>query len=223
MQTRQRRRTIFIAGFALYFVALWVLWPTMAIYPLKIFVVFMHELSHAIAGALTGGVVESITLSARQGGATYVRGGNAFIMLTAGYLGSLFWGLLLLHAANARGRTPRRALNALAVLLLLVTIFFVRSLFGVAFGILFGIGLLIASRRLPPNGVVAVLTVLGLTSALYALLDIRDDVFARPGAPSDANVLSQMTGVPTLVWGCVWTAVALVACGLMLRRLYARV
>ncbi len=223
MQTKQRRRLIFVAGFSLYFVALWVLWPTMVIYPLKIFVVFLHELSHALAGALTGGRVESITLSAREGGATYVRGGNHFLMLSAGYLGSLFWGLVLLHAANARGKMPRRALGALACVLLIATIFFVRSWFGVAFGILFGLLLLFASRRLPANGVVVALTVLGLTSALYALLDIRDDVFARPGAPSDANMLAQVTGIPTLVWGSVWTVVALVACWAMLRRLYNRV
>jgi hypothetical protein len=214
---------IFVAGFAAYFVLLWALWPTLFIYPLKIFVVFLHELSHAFAGAMTGGRVESITLSPREGGATYVRGGNGFLMLSAGYLGSLFWGLLLLWAATARGRMPRTVLGLLAITLLGATALLVRSGFGIAFGILFGITLLFASRRLPANGVSMVLTVLGLTSALYALLDIRDDVFARPSAPSDANMLAQLTGIPTLFWGLVWTAIALVACWAMLRRLYARV
>ncbi|MEO5510983.1 MAG: M50 family metallopeptidase [Longimicrobiales bacterium] len=214
---------IFVAGFAVYFVVLWALWPTLFIYPLKIFVVFLHELSHAIAGALTGGHVESITLSPREGGATFVSGGNRFLMLSAGYLGSLFWGLLLLRAASGRGRMPRTVLGILAITLLLATAVLVRSGFGIIFGIVFGITLFFASRRLPANGVASVLTVLGLTSALYALLDIRDDVFARPSAPSDANMLAQLTGIPTLFWGCVWTAIALFACWVMLRRLYSRV
>ncbi len=43
--------------------AIWVLWPTPVVYPLKIFVVMLHELSHAIAALATGGHVVRITLS----------------------------------------------------------------------------------------------------------------------------------------------------------------
>jgi hypothetical protein len=220
MKPLHRRRLTFVAGFTAYFLALWVLWPTMFVYPLKIFVVFLHELSHAVAGVATGGRVESITLDPNQGGATYVRGGNGFIMLSAGYLGSLLWGLLLLEAARARPKTARLSLCALACLMLVVTALFVRSWFGVVFGLLFGLVLLFAGRRLPGDGIVVVLTVLGLTSALYALFDIRDDIIARPTAPSDAFMLAQATGIPTLVWGGLWGLIALVACGWMLRKMW---
>jgi hypothetical protein len=223
MRPRHQRRLIFIAVFAIYFVLLWVLWPTLAVYPLKIFVVFLHELSHAMAGVATGGHVERITLSAAEGGATYVRGGSGFITLSAGYLGSLVWGLLLLLAANARPARARATLSALAVLTLFATVMFVRSMFGFGFGLMFGLVLLIASRRLPAAGVRVALTVLGLTSALYAVLDIRDDVLARPSAESDANMLAHMTGIPTVVWGVLWITIALVCCWLVLRRLYERV
>lgn len=222
MKPLHRRRLAFVAGFTAYFIALWVLWPTLFVYPLKIFVVFLHELSHGIAGAATGGHVERITLDPNQGGATYVRGGNAFLMLTAGYLGSLLWGLLLLEAAKARPKRARLALSALACLVLVVTVLFVRSWFGVAFGLLFGLVLLFAGRRLTPGAIAVVLTVLGLTSALYALFDIRDDIIARPTAPSDAFMLSQLTGVPTLFWGGLWGIIALAACGWMLRKMYLR-
>ena len=50
----------------------------------------------------------------------------------------------------------------------------------------------------------------GLFSVLYALLDIRDDVFGAPaGAVTDATMLAQHTGVPSLVWGVVWGLVGL--------------
>jgi hypothetical protein len=222
MRPLHKRRMIFIAGFAIYFVLIWALWPTLAIYPLKIFVVFMHELSHATAGVLTGGHVDRITLNAQQGGATYVSGGNGFLMLSAGYLGSLLWGLILLLAANARPRTARAVLAALACVILIATVALVRSAFGFGFGLLFGFALLIASRRLRPGGVVATLTVLGMTSALYALLDIRDDILMRPGLPSDAHMLAQATGIPTLVWGFLWGAIAIAACWTILRRLYPK-
>ena len=96
-----RRRLIFLGGFALYFGALWFMWDTPVVYPLKIFVVLLHEVSHAVAAVATGGHVDRIVLDPYQGGAAYVTGGNAFITLSAGYLGSLAWGVLLILAAQA--------------------------------------------------------------------------------------------------------------------------
>lgn len=223
MRTQNQRRLIFVAGFTVYFTLLWVLWPTLAVYPLKIFVVFLHELSHALAGVATGGHVDRITLSPQEGGATYVSGGIAFITLSTGYPGSLVWGLLLLLAADARPARARLVMSLLACTMLFATVMLVRSLFGFAFGLLFGFSLLLASRRLSAGGVRMSLTVLGLTSALYAVLDIRDDVLARPAMESDANMLAHMTGVPTVVWGVLWISVALVACYMVMRKLYARV
>lgn len=220
MTNLQRRRLLFLAGLGAYLTALWVLWPTMAVYPLRIFVVFLHELSHAAAAVATGGRVESISLDWREGGVTWVRGGNAFLMLSAGYLGSLLWGLLLLAIARSKPRRAPAALQALGWLTVLITLFFVRGAFGIVFGFLFGAALVLAGRRLRPDPAVVVLSVLGLTSALYAVLDIRSDILDRPGAPSDAAMLAELTGVPTLFWGGLWTTLALAACALMLHRLW---
>ena len=95
MKPKTRRRWAFVGGFVLYFSLLWTLWDTAFIYPLKIFVVLLHEVSHAIAIWATGGVVDHIVLDPRQGGATLGRGGSAFLALSAGYLGSLLWGTAL--------------------------------------------------------------------------------------------------------------------------------
>ena len=213
---------VFLAGFAVYFTALWLLWPTVWIYPFKIFVVFLHELSHAVAGLATGGTVQRITLDPREGGATYVNGGNAFVMLSAGYLGSLLWGLALLLVARARQRIARSAVLVLGAVLLGASVLFVRNGFGFVFGLLFGLMLLVGARKLPDGGIIVLLTGLGLTSALYALFDIRDDILTRPELQSDANMLSQLTGVPTLAWGFLWGGLALVACWFAGRRILQR-
>lgn len=220
MATLRRRRMLFLAGLTGYLAALWLLWPTVAVYPLKVFVVFLHELSHAIAAVATGGRVEAITLDWREGGATWVEGGNAFVMLSAGYLGSLLWGLALLAVARSKPRRAPLAIQALGVLTLGITLLFVRGPFGILFGFLFGAALLLAGRRLRPDAAVVVLSVLGLTSALYALLDIRSDILSRPGAPSDAAMLAQLTGIPTLFWGGLWAGLAAACCALMLHRLW---
>jgi len=222
MQRQNKRRLLFVGTFALYFAALWLLWPTAWVYPLKMFVVLLHEASHALAALASGGLIERIVLDPREGGAAYARGGNSFLMLSAGYLGSLIWGLVLLWAARTKPARARQVVNALAIFVLAVAFAFIRGPFGFLFAAACGAALFVAARKLPQGGLVVLLTMLGLTSALYAILDIRDDILRRPHLPSDAFMLSELTGVPTLVWGFAWGAFALLACGWVGRELYRR-
>lgn len=67
--------------------------------PLKILVVFLHELSHAMTAVFTGGDIISISVSPAEGGEAWTRGGSRFLTLSAGYLGSLLIGLALLWVA----------------------------------------------------------------------------------------------------------------------------
>ena len=222
MQQRNKKRLLFLGTFALYFAALWFLWPTVWVYPLKMFVVLLHEASHALAALVSGGLVERIVLDPREGGAAYARGGSPFFMLSAGYLGSLIWGLVLLWAARTTPAKTRAVVNGLAIFILAIALAFIRGPFGFLFAATAGGLLFLAARKLPQAGLVVLLTVLGLTSALYAILDIRDDILRRPHLPSDAQMLSELTGVPTLWWGLVWGAFALLACAYVGRELYRR-
>lgn len=216
------RRLTFVLGFAVYFAALWLLWETPIVYPLRLFVVMLHELSHAAAVLATGGRVEAIVLFSNEGGATYARGGNAFLALSAGYLGSLFWGLGLIAAARARAATVRAVVTGMGLLFLAVAVVYVRNGFGLVFCLISGLALIAATRWLRAPGLARVLTVLGLTSALYAILDIRGDILQSPHLESDAYMLAQMTGIPTLVWGAIWMTIAIWSCWLALRRAYRR-
>ncbi len=210
----------FALAFGLFFVALWLLWDTPVVYPLKIFVVLLHEVSHAIAVVATGGVLDRITLDPYQGGATHFSGGNAFVALNAGYLGSLLWGGLLFSASRTRWIRSDWVNGAIGALVILLTVFFVRSTFGVVFGILFGLSLVVASREMGRTMNRRLLWVLGLTSALYAILDIKSDVLDRPQLQSDAAVLADMLGIPTALVGIVWIGVALVFSAWLLSRAF---
>ena len=87
----------------LIFIAIGFLWNTLFVYPLKIFVVFMHEVSHGLAAIATGGRILEIQINPQQGGHALTQGGSRFWTLTAGYLGSLLWGgVILLLAARTR-------------------------------------------------------------------------------------------------------------------------
>ena len=213
-----RRRVLFLVGFAVYFILLWLFWNSPVVYPVRVFVVFLHEISHGAAAVATGGSIQRITLNPRLGGACYCPGGNAFLTLSAGYLGSLVWGGLLLEVGRKAGRRAHAITRGVGGAVIILTLLFVRGGFGIAFGLLFGGFLLLVSDRIGAEANRTLLAVLGLTSVLYAILDIKSDVLDRPHLPSDAHMLAQLTGVPTVAWGVLWIGIAvLVASWLLVR------
>jgi hypothetical protein len=220
MSDRANSKLRFVFGFMLFFAALWLLWDTVLVYPLKIFVVLLHEMSHAVAAVATGGSIQRITLDPLQGGACYCPGGNALLTLSAGYLGSLLWGGLMISAARSK-RIKTSLVNMLiGGLVIGLTALYVRNGFGIAFGVAFGLGMIAIARKLSATVNRSLLLTLGLTSALYAILDIKSDVIDRPELRSDAHMLAELTGVPTVAWGVIWIAAALAFSFWLLRRAY---
>lgn len=188
-------------------------WASPLLWPLKIFVVFLHELSHVVAIILTGGHPSGISLSPNQGGLAYGFGGNGFVVANAGYLGSLCWGLVLLAVANRR-RAVSWFLRAMGVGLGVATLIWMRPFisFGFLYGLAAAISLFVVGWRFSASFGSAFLRILGIFSCLYALVDIQLDVL-HPGSwggTSDASILAEMTGVPALVWGAGWTLLSVV-------------
>jgi hypothetical protein len=210
----------FIVGFAAFFTALWFFWDTSLVYPLKIFVVLLHEISHAIASVATGGGIEKITLDPRQGGACHCFGGNAFITLSAGYLGSLLWGGAMFSAARSDKVKTSWVNGFIGAMVVALTVFFVRGGFGMIFGIAFGLTMIFVSKQMGSAVNRGLLLTLGLTSALYAILDIKSDVLDRPNIRSDAAMLSEITGVSTTIWGLIWISIAIAVSVWLMRRAY---
>ena len=222
MNRRTRSRLVFVLAFLAYFAAVWFLWNTPVVYPLKIFVVLLHEVSHAAAALATGGTVEAILLDPSQGGACRCPGGSPFWTLSAGYLGSLGWGAFLILAAESRRVRARTMVATVAGLVLLLTAGYLRGVFAVTFGVLFGLGLAAAARWLGETLNRLLVRVVGMTSCLYVLLDIKSDVLDRPYLRSDAAVLAELTGVPTLLWGLIWLFVAVLVVAWLVRRSWRR-
>jgi hypothetical protein len=220
MKTQTKRKLVFLGGFAAYFSALWFLWDTSAVYPLKVFVVLLHEISHAIVAVATGGTIERIVIDRNQGGACYCPGGNAFATLTAGYLGSLAWGGLLVTAGQVKRLNSRWVTGAAGILVIALTLAYVRSTFGFGFGLAFGLALVIGAAKLSAAVNQGILLTLGLTSCLYAILDIKSDILDRPELQSDASMLGDLTGIHTVVWGSLWITVAVLASAWLFHRSY---
>ena len=195
-----------------------VLWDTFLVYPFRLFVVLLHEISHGLAAVLTGGAIESIDLRFDEGGVCRTRGGWPLLILNAGYLGSLFWGATFLVLGERRTRS-RSVIAAIGAFTLVVTLLYVRTLFGVVNGLLAGGALLAVAARLRPAVSEVLLAAIGATSALYAVWDIASDVLFRHSNQSDAAALAALTSVPAIVWGVAWIAVSVGVLGYVLKRL----
>ena len=192
----------------LIFIAIGFLWNTLFVYPLKIFVVFMHEVSHGLAAIATGGRILEIQINPQQGGHALTQGGSRFWTLTAGYLGSLLWGGIILLLA-ARTRFDKAISILIGVGMVAISIGFGESTFTYLFGIGFGVALIAIGFYLPEAVNDWVLRIIGVTSCLYAILDIKSDVLDRSSLRSDARMLSEVTGIATEVWGALWILIAI--------------
>jgi len=117
-----RRDLLVASGAFVVAVALWQVQELyFLLYPLRLFVTMVHELAHGIAAELTGGTFLHFEVTSRGAGLAYTRGGARFVIIQAGYLGTAFFGALVLYLTH-RTRWPGRVAIGLGVFLGILTL-----------------------------------------------------------------------------------------------------
>jgi hypothetical protein len=211
-----------MAWLAALVVLAYVLWDTPLLYPVKLFVVVLHEMSHGLAAVLCGGRIVEIKIDPRIGGlcTSMIPGGSLthIFVASAGYLGSMFWGALIL-IIGARSRYDRYISLVIGLVVLFLTLLYVRELFGFVFCTLFGLFMLASFRFLPDWWNDGMVKFLGMSSCLYAIVDIKEDLIDRSGIGSDADAIARMLGFPALsvAIGVLWIIAALVILGFSMK------
>ncbi len=195
------------------------LFDSVVVYPFRLFVVFLHEVGHGTAAVLTGGRIVSIGISPDEGGVCVTRGGIRFVVLNAGYLGSLLFGALFLLLGSRR-RSAALVVGGIGLFTVAAALVYVRTWFGFAYTLVAGLVLLLVAVKLRPAASEWLLAAIGSMSMLYAVADIASDVIFRHSATSDAAALAGLTGVPALAWGLVWIGVSLGVLAAVVRKLY---
>ncbi len=183
------------------------LWPSAVAYPLKLLVVFFHESSHALMTLFTGGEVVELVVNQMQGGHVVSRGGNRFLILSAGYLGSSLWGAVI-YLLAVGSRYDRAIMVLLGVTIAAIGLFFVRAPFALGFALATAAVMVVVGLKVSREINDMVLRLIGLTSMLYAPLDIYSDTIERAGMRSDAMMLAAEFGGAEVLWGGAWLAVS---------------
>ncbi len=200
----------------LMFVIVVIFWHSLLIYPIKLFVVILHEFSHGFAAVLTGGRIVEIQINEQVGGfcrtlipQTFTA---RFIVSSAGYLGSIFWGGVILIIA-ARTKYDNILGIVIGGFLILLALLYIRTPFGFLFTVGFGVCLIIISSLVKNTLIDILMRFLGMTSCLYVIIDIKQDLIDRSGIGSDADTIAQLFNSPGLSVpiGIVWILSAVCA------------
>ncbi len=195
-------------------------------YPFRIFVTFVHEGGHALAALLTGNSVASLSVATDGSGVTLTSTGgpiSQIIISSAGYLGSMVFGALLLILIR-KAVAARIVLLACALYVFGLTMIFglIKPLFWIDgwsripftlfAGLFISVGLVLIARFASARVATFFVSFLAVQSVLNALFDLKtllflSSPFGRPD-PTDAVNMATVTGIPAIFWTVAWIAVA---------------
>ncbi len=174
-------------------VLLIIFWNSPFLFPLKLFVVYLHEISHAMAVMLTGGKLENIQIFLNESGYVQAKGGNFFLIAIAGYIGSIFWGSLMLYS-GLTGKAHQIMSVFIASLLFFFSIYplihfsGMPSLLPFILGIILG-GILLFSSFWSYRLNRGILFFFGSLTSLYGVFDLND-FFSGRIMETDAGILA---------------------------------
>jgi hypothetical protein len=184
-------------------------WDSPVLLPFKLLSVMGHETGHALASLVVGGSVDRVSLRLDESGECLSRIPDGFFarvtVFSAGYVGSALISVLLL-VLSYRFEARRLMLGLACAWLSLMTLFYARDAFTLVFALvmagLFGLG----ARFLPDALVGFVNLFIASFTALYAVMDLKDDLWnSAVRSHSDAQLLADVTIVPAVVWAALWT------------------
>lgn len=203
------------------------LWNTLLVYPIKLFVVMLHEMSHGLMAIAFGGQIIEIQISQHIGGyCLYTISPtfwSEFMTGSAGYLGSLFWGSLILVLAVKSERDKYITL-LIGMILIILSYFVLQSgeFFGTAMTFGLGLFMLIAFKYFGTFFHDLWLKFLGITSCAYVILDIKGDLIDNSNIGSDADAIAALTGIPSVIVGVIWMVIAVITMFMVLRYVYQK-
>nr|XP_043631246.1 uncharacterized protein LOC122602722 [Erigeron canadensis] len=207
---------VFLITLAFCVVVILALWRTIVLLPFKLVTVFLHEASHAVACKLTCGHVEGMQIHADEGGSTQTRGGVYWFILPAGYLGSSFWGMVLI-LASTNLLAARIAAGCLAAALIIV-LFVAKNwtLRGLCIGFIIVLAIVWVLQETTEVRILRyIIMFIGVMNSVFSIYDIYGDLISRQVHTSDAEKFAEVCPCPCngVGWGVIWGLVSLIFLG----------
>lgn len=208
--------------------------------PLRTFTTGLHEFGHALMTLFTGGTVTGLTMvpdGEGAGGLTFHMGGIGPLVSSAGYMGTAFFGSLLIWFGR-KEENAKLVLNILGVLFALCCAGFIipglfdarhgsEAFMSLGIGLAISAGLFFAGLKFSPAIAHITLLILAGQTALSAMSDVWYLIqisvgFSAHGSFTDATNMATYTGIPAAVWSIVWGLLSLAMVIFALKVSYGR-
>ncbi len=208
------------------------------VYPIRLFVTFIHEGGHALVSVLTGGSVQSLSVSPDGSGLVKSMSGSSLAVLlfsSAGYLGATAFGALLLGLIRFRF-SPKIILEGSALWIGILTVFFgfiapIIHIFSGDFSIgtfaftiisgsIIAVGLVAIARYTSKefaNFFVGFLAIQCILNAFFDLKTVFLITTSSANIHNDAANMANVTGIPQPVWVLIWIGVSIAVVSVALR------
>lgn len=198
-------------------ISIFALWNTIIIKPLKLFTVFLHELGHFVSAKLVGYSIIKFQVSFNEGGFVSYMPQNQTILKdilvgSSGYLGSLFFAVLILGLKNSKYK--RFLLVVIALLFTIISVFYSGISFTLLFSILVSVFVFVVIKLNKPALETIILEITGFSCIIYAIYDTFVDTIVYyfimgKNVQSDSVGLQMTTGIPAIIWGILWLCLSI--------------
>lgn len=197
------------------------------LYPFTILATWFHEMAHGLAAFLLGGRFEKLLIHADGSGVAYCTGDlfpgsiSQALFAAAGPLGPPIAGAILIVASRS-ARWTSMSLTVLGAVMLLSTVIWVRSLYGLIAIPALGLLILVVAR-MGSTGVKAFsVQFLGVQACVstYRQLDYLFSDTAGPLGISDTGQMAQILILPYWFWGALIAALSFLILFFSLRIAY---
>ena len=206
--------------------ALWYLpYSNYILYPLRLFVTYLHESGHALAGVVTGLGVRSLHVSPDGSGVTWVGSSPIWDWLTisSGYVGTAVFGAALIQLLRfgKRIEAGKVTLYILSGFILAITLLWSHNpfdnpgkapdFFTLPVGIALSAALFALGRFSPRKVADFAAAFLAVQCGLNALGDLRILLYLTTGGfgDNDAVFMSQKYLLPPTMWALIWASLSI--------------
>ena len=170
------------------------------LYPVTLFVTFLHEFGHALGAILTGGQVQALQINSNGSGFTKTLGGNPGIILMGGYIGSAIFGNLLFYIGAKKQKWASTTLGLVGLLMAITAFVWFNSMTSTVILLLFAAGVYALTQYTPWEK--EILMFFGLAAVLYIIQDFN------VGPSSDLRKYASTLGLfSATVWKYIWLGV----------------
>jgi len=188
-------------------------WGRALLYPIRIFVTFLHELGHALGTVFTGGSVEDLQINEDGSGFTRSINGSYAVILMGGYIGSAIMGNLLFYIGARGQKLSQFMLLVVAAFMVVAATFWYNSVFTTVVLFLFAAALVLVALKTKFDGEVAMF--FGIASVIFIIQDFN------VGPTSDLAGYAEHIGIfHETVWMYIWLLIVLVLTFLNIRMIW---